>query len=177
MARFFSRTLHLTDWSLQPTLALNNGTLQNNGQYFAMKWKLPWSEDFYLFHYFGLRGLFGLTRRFQDGDALSGAGGVRAVRLRVLDPELFLLTAVLTWEAGVFYDRNNSLLASLLVGGSPDNPFTLNVYPGVLRIGGFSPGFWVLLSREFGVSAGITTVWTPGVGVTARRGDPEGTRF
>jgi hypothetical protein len=177
VARFFSRTLNLTDWSLQPTFALNNGTLQNNGQYFSMKWKLPWSEDLSLFHYFGLRGLFGLSRRFENGEAISVGAGVRAVSLKLLDPSTYLLTAVLKWEAGVFYDRNNSLLASLLFGGSEDNPVTVNIYPGILRIADVSPGVWASYSEEFGFAAGITTVWVPGVGFTTRPPDTEGTTF
>jgi hypothetical protein len=171
--RFFSEELHLTDWSLQPSIALNNGTLQNNGQYFSLKWKLPFSESISLFHYFGLRGLFGVSRKFASGEAFSVGAGVRAVRLKLLDPDFFLLTTVLKWEVGLFYDRNNSLLASLFVGGAEDNPVTLNIYPGLLHIGDFSPGVWALYSRQYGFSVGITTVWAPGVAVTGKQGTGE----
>ena len=171
--RFFSEELHLTDWSLQPSLALNNGTLQNNGQYFSLKWKFPFSESYSLFHYFGLRGLFGVSRQFENGEAFSVGAGVRAVSLKLLDPDYFLLTTVLKWEVGFFYDRNNSLLASLFIGGAEDNPVTLNVYPGVLHIGDFSPGVWALYSRRYGFSVGITTVWAPGVALTGKEGKGE----
>jgi hypothetical protein len=171
--RFFSEELHLTDWSLQPSFALNNGTLQNNGQYFSLKWKFPFSDSWSLFHYFGLRGLFGASRRFDNGDAISVGAGVRAVSLKLLDPNFFLLTTVLKWETGIFYDRNNSLLASLFVGGADDNPVTLNIYPGVVRIAGISPGLWALHSDRYGFSFGITTVWAPGVGATTKEGKTE----
>lgn len=172
VCRFFSKELHLADWSLQPTFALNNGTLQNNGQYFSLKWKFPWSDSYYLFHYFGLRGLFGVSRRFDDGSAFSLAAGVRAVSLKLLDPSTYLLTAVLKWEVGAFYDQDNSLLMSLFVGGAYDNPVTINVYPGLLKFGDFSPGVWALYSRSYGVTAGITTRWAPGVGFTTREVPP-----
>jgi hypothetical protein len=172
--RFFSETLHLADWSLQPTFALNNGTLQNNGQYFSLKWKFPFSDSYSLFHYFGLRGLIGVSKALDGGDAISVGAGVRAVSLKLLDPEFFLLTTVLKWEVGVFYDRNNSLLASLFVGGSDDNPVTLNIYPGVFRVAGISPGVWALHSERYGFSFGVTTVWTPGIGGTTKDGDEEG---
>ena len=169
--RFFSQELRLADWSLQPSFALNNATLQNNGQYFSIRWKLPFSDDYSLFHYFGLRGLFGVSKEIGGGNALSFGAGVRAVSLKLLDPDFFLLTTVLKWETGLFWDRDNSLLASLLVGGAEDNPVTLNVYPGVLRIGTFSPGLWALHSDRYGFSFGVTTVWTPGIGWTTKKGD------
>jgi hypothetical protein len=114
--------------------------------------------------------LFGVSRRFDGGEAISVGVGVRAVSLKLLDPNFFLLTTVLKWETGFFYDRNNSLLASLFVGGAEDNPVTLNIYPGILRVGDFSPGVWALYSEKYGVSAGITTVWAPGVAVTGKQG-------
>jgi hypothetical protein len=171
--RFFSEELHLTDWSLQPMLALNNGTLQNNGQYFSLKWKFPFSDSYSLFHYFGLRGLFGVSKRFETGEALSVGAGVRSESLKLLDPRFFLLTTVLKWEVGIFYDRNNSLLASFFFGGTRDNPVTLNIYPGIIKFGKFSPGVWANYSRNFGVGVGITTVWAPGVAVTGKHGEPE----
>lgn len=168
VCRFFSEELHLADWSLQPTIAVNDGSLQNNGQYFSIKWKIPGSESYSLFHYFGLRGLFGISRRFDDGSALSLAAGVRAVRLKLLDPSTYLLTAEMRWEVGAFYDQDNSLLMSLFVGGADDTPVSVNVYPGLLGIGDFSPGIWALYSRRYGITAGISTRWTPGVGFTTR---------
>jgi len=168
IARFFSKELNLTDWSLQPAVALNNGTLQNNGQYFSIKWKFPFSDSYHLFYYFGLRGLLGVSKKFTSGEALSVGAGVRAVSLRLLDPDFFLLTTVLKWEVGFFYDRDNSLMASLFVGGADDNPVTLNIYPGIIRFGSVSPGIFALYSKEYGPTFGITTIWTPGIAVTAR---------
>ncbi len=168
VSRFFSEELNLTDWSLQPSIALNNGTLQNNGQYFSLKWKFPFSDSYSLFHYFGLRGLFGVSKRFESGESFSVGAGVRAVSLKLLDPEFFLLTTVLKWEVGFFYDRNNSLLASLFIGGSYDNPVTLNIYPGVLKFSSVSPGVWALYSRQYGFTVGLTTVWVPGIAWTGK---------
>jgi hypothetical protein len=168
VARFFSEKLNLADWSLQPSIALNNWTLQNNGQYFSIKWKFPFSDSYHFFYYFGLRGLFGVSKKFTSGEALSVSAGVRATSLKLLDPDFFLLTTVLKWEVGIFYDRNNSLLASLFIGGAHDNPVTLNVYPGILNIGGFSPGVFALYSRQYGPTFGVTTVWAPGVAVTGK---------
>jgi hypothetical protein len=168
VARFFSSTLNLADWSFQPSIALNNWTLQNNGQYFSLKWKFPFSDSYSLFYFFGLRGLFGVSKKFDSGEAISAGAGVRAVSLKLLDPEFFLLTTVLKWEAGIFYDLNNSLLASLFFGGADDNPVTLNIYPGVLKFGDFSPGVWALYSERYGPTVGVTTVWTPGVAVVSK---------
>ena len=71
--RFFSRTLNLADWSLQPSISVFNGTLRNNGQYFSIKWKFPSSAHWHLFYYFRLDGVLGTSHKWGDGAVLSGA--------------------------------------------------------------------------------------------------------
>ena len=109
-----------------------------------------------------------LNEIVESGESFSVGAGVRAVSLKLLDPEFFLLTTVLKWEVGFFYDRNNSLLASLFIGGSYDNPVTLNIYPGVLKFSSVSPGVWALYSRQYGFTVGLTTVWVPGIAWTGK---------
>ncbi|HQI48172.1 MAG TPA: hypothetical protein PLN61_05860, partial [bacterium] len=58
------------------------------------------------------------------------------------------LTTNLVTTAGLFYDRNNSLMASLLYAGKLRSKVRLNLYPGLIRIGSFSPGLFALVDRD-----------------------------
>lgn len=166
VSKFFSEELHLADWSLQPSFSLQDYTLRNNGQYFSVKWKLPFSEQWHLFYYFGMNGLLGLSCKMNDGSAISFGAGLRAKRH---EPTVGTeQTVALVWNAGVFYDRDNSLLASLFISGLTDNVVTLNIYPGVLRSGEISPGIWLSVNRDSQLIGGITTMWAPGIAFTQK---------
>lgn len=163
VCRFFSNTLNLADWSLQPSFNLNNISLQNNGQYFSIKWKIPYQERFHLFYYFGMNGLTGLSYKFADGSAISAAAGLRAKKRLLLNETTNLMTIDMVWNAGLFYDRNNSLLASLHVSGLTDYMVDLNIYPGIVYLGKFSPGLWMVMKKNGNLMLGITTTYAPGL--------------
>lgn len=159
--RFFSRELNLADWSLQPSFSLRNGHLENNGQFFSIKWKLPSSERWHLFYFFGTNGVGGLSYKWEDGSALSFGVGMAAARLITLNPGTNKQTLDLVWNAGLFYDLNNSLLTSLSVSRKTDYAVNLNVYPGVIAFGEFSPGAWLALHRNGAFIVGMTAAWSP----------------
>lgn len=159
--KFFSETLNLADWSLQPSFLLRNGELHNNGQFFSMKWKLPFSERWHLFYYFGTNGVGGLSYRYEDGTAISVGAGLAAGDLITLDENKNKKTLGLVGNCGIFYDKNNSLLASLTYTVKTDYMVNLNIYPGVLKIGNFSPGIWASYSDNKNIVCGITASWLP----------------
>jgi hypothetical protein len=99
---------------------------------------------------------------------VSVGAGLRGRTLQLLDPAKNQQTLDLVWNAGIFYDRENSLMASLFFSGLTEYTVSANIYPGILRIGDFSPGLWVVFGRERLVLAGITTVWAPGIGVRTK---------
>lgn len=165
VARFFSEELRLTDWSLQPSISLTDGTLQNVGQNFVLRWQLPFWEDYSLMYVFGINGMAGLSRRLADGESLSLVAGLRARDVFQAEDNPLRLTANLTWSASLYYDRNNSLLASLEFSGISSNLITLNVYPGVVHVAGWSPGLWGTVTTDGGFMAGIAARWLPGVAV------------
>ncbi|MEK7264259.1 MAG: hypothetical protein AAB071_07105 [Bacteroidota bacterium] len=163
--KFFSEELNLADWSLQPSFSLPHFRMHNNGQYFSIKWKLPFSEKYSLFYYFGMNGLAGLSYTLPDATSLSFGAGLRAKELVSLNEPRRKQTVTVVWNSGIFYDKDNSLLASLFFSGLTDYTTQLNIYPGVLRIENFSPGVWCVLGKKGNVLFGITTVWLPGVAV------------
>lgn len=162
--KFFKETLNMADWSLQPSLRLKDMSLQNNGQYFSMKWKLPFSEKWYLFHYFGMNGLVGLSYKYEDGSAISIGAGMRGKTLYEVDKMRHLLSLNLTWNVGAFYDVDNSLMASIMFSGQDKNFINANIYPGLIKFGKFSPGLWGVYHKDGTVILGISTIWAPGIG-------------
>jgi hypothetical protein len=162
--RFFSEDLNLADWSRQPTFMLNDGSLQNNGQYFSIKWKFPFSERWHFFYYFGMNGLTGLAYKMPDQSAISLGFGLRAKNLVLLDTSLHKETINTVWNAGIFYDRDNSLIASVFISGLTDDQLNINAYPGLFKIGPVSPGIWMIVRKDGNILGGVSTAWTPGIG-------------
>lgn len=156
--RFFSHTLNFADWSLQATYMFPDGRI-HGGQNFAMKWKLPFSDDYALFYRYGLGGNFGLSRKMNQEDYLSFGIGFRTKHLVDLSTTLREKTIETEWQAGFFYDRNNSLLWSVNFSGIDDYFICMDLYPGILKIGDFSPGFWTILGRNGNFQCGLTTTF------------------
>jgi hypothetical protein len=162
--KFFSEELNLADWSLQPSFLINDLALQNNGQYFSIKWKIPFSRKWHIFYYFGMNGLMGLSYKFEDGSAISVGAGLRNKELVFIDEKTNKKTAELTWNFGFFYDVQNSLMSSLSISGLTDYKVDLNIYPGLIKIGSFSPGLWCVFNNKGKLLLGISTIWSPGFG-------------
>jgi hypothetical protein len=159
--RFFSEDLNLADWSQQPSFSLRNGDLHNNGQFFSVKWKFPFLESWYAFYYFGTNGVGGLSYKWKDGSALSVGLGLAASDLVVIDEKTNKKTLGLVGNFGVFYDKNNSLLASLSVTIKTDYMVNVNIYPGIVKLWGISPGLWGAYSQDGNVILGFTFSWLP----------------
>jgi hypothetical protein len=54
----------------------------------------------------------------------------------------------LIWNAGIFYDRNGSLMASLLVSGSRAYKAKVNIFPGLVRVAGISLALFAAVGQE-----------------------------
>jgi hypothetical protein len=147
----------MADWSYQPMYDPDHRTLENNGQNFALKWNLPSSTRWSLFYHYGTHGELGLSRTWPGGDCLSAGVGLKAKNL--VDIDAISRTVDLAVSGGVFYDRNNSLLASLLWAQSKDYRLRLNVYPGLIRFGHFSPSLFLTLNEDGKVYAGLSFDW------------------
>ncbi len=166
---FFSSTLNLRDWSLQPSFSAKDGHLHNNGQYFEVKWFTPWSDKLGVFYYFGVNGLTGVTYKLDDEYSLSGGGGLRAKKNVTLDASVGRQTVQTVGTGGLFIDRNNSLLGSLFVSGLSDYTVLVNIYPGIINLFPFSTGCWVAVSEKGQLAFGVNILRLPGVGYAAFR--------
>lgn len=82
----------------------------------------------------------------------------------VVDTTTGRKTVELLGNVGLFVDRSGSLLGSLVLKSGFDAGATVNVYPGVARVGQWAPGFWAQWLRSNEVRFGLTTAWGVGVG-------------
>lgn len=161
---FFSRTLNAADWSNQPLISFPERTLVNNGQNFSFKIPLPFvTEKWKLFYITGVEGVVGLSYQFNTTDWLSVGGGLAARDLVEVanTTGVRTLTTSLIYTGGIYYDRNNSLLASLVLGGARGYIVKANIYPGMFDIGSLPLGFAFLLQKNYAVSFGICTSFCP----------------
>jgi hypothetical protein len=161
VCRFFSKKLILNEWSLQPSINFRTGKLENGGQFYVAKLPLGRTSDWGLVSYFGMQEMFGITRTFSNNRSFSIMGG--PIVNNLLDASVSetqkAFTASFRWSAGAFYDIKNSALVSLCVSGADHNKLRLNVYPGLLRIGKFSPGFFIQNTGEW--VTGISVRYCP----------------
>lgn len=165
VARFFSGPATIAYWPGQAALDLRSGVLFNHGENYAFKISLGSWTRLRLFAYFGQEGLFGLSLPLGGGHTVSCGVGPRLLELeediapgpRVLVPKQGLFNV----DAAIFWDRHESLMASLLVGGPEDFIVRLNIYPGVLQFGEYTVGLYVLSGAYEGLAGGLTFRYVP----------------
>ncbi|MGD1045506.1 MAG: hypothetical protein ABR936_09300 [Bacteroidota bacterium] len=158
VSEFFSSELNLNDWSQPAALSFAPLAFRNAGQNFVMKYALTKSKSTSLFFHFGNFAILGLSFKNNIEDAISmGAGlastGVKSLPVQNGVPSNTIESGLM---AGIYYDRNNSLLASMVYSASRNCRFRLNVYPGVISSSYFSPGFFITIADPGIFTAGVT---------------------
>jgi len=150
IVRFFGNTLHMRDWSFMPCYAPWSNTLENIGQSFAAKIQLPYLTSWRLFLHWGVHGMGGLSYQFNENSSFSVGGGLVAKELVEVDDtdDVRSLTTKLVWTLGFFYDRNDALLTSLILSGTKGYKARLNIYPGVIHLGGVTPGIFINMTKD-----------------------------
>lgn len=154
--RFFSGPLRLTNWAGQPMIVVPGGRLENASEEFKFTFALPRTSRLQGFVMTGLNVLGGVTYTAANGRALSVGLGKGSDVVQLTDSTSDVRTVKLGARAGVFYDREGSLLASLVYDGSRNGLVKLNIYPGIVRVRGASPGVWLDVRRDglrFGLAA------------------------
>ncbi len=148
MNRFFSETLPMYDWSLQPMFSLNNTSFENTGQQYVVRKELPFIDNWSGFVFWGLNGIAGLSYSPNQIDSYSlGVGQVTNKINANLRGNLRFLTPDIDGALAFFFDRNNSLLLSVLVTGPKLPNIRVNIYPGLVKIGGLTPGIFIGLGE------------------------------
>jgi hypothetical protein len=164
--RFFRSELLMADWSLQPSFTFPGLQLHNVGNNFVIKWPLPFEPRVRALFYSGLGMLGGLSYKWGE-TSISVAAGTRSYRLRNAAVENVRNVVEFAPAAGVFLDRNDSLLASVHWANVDDYFVQVNVYPNAFFTIDPGIGLWTVVSRSGQIIAGITFTRTLGFGVGA----------
>lgn len=171
VARFFSRDLHMTDWSSIPVITFPSGQLGNNGLNYSLKVDLPGSDRLRLWGLMGMGTLLGASFVYDQSNehSISVGAGIRGKELIEIDDRARVLTVAIVPWGGIYWDRNNSLLASLTVSGQVDQTAILNVYPGVINISDdISPAIWAAWGSNGTIGFGVGVRGAIGVGYRNR---------
>lgn len=172
MRRAFSGSWEVNNWYGQPTWMPGTRRLENSFSAYFVRAPLPRTADWKLFALNGNAFLLGVSRRLRDSLMLSVGGGVISMDLPVNETTTSTSQTTLTPNLGVFVDRQGSLLVSFVNRTGHTNGPTVNVYPGVLKLGPVTGGLWAQAARGGydgrGIRWGITSRVGGGIGTVSR---------
>lgn len=160
-ARFAADTLRLQSWGYQPMYAPDweresgrKGRLVNVGENFIVRPNVFKSESIRPFVFFGMTNLFGFSHKIGSADSISWGLGGAMLQAKPEDVRL---------SGGIFWDRNDSLLASLILNGTDNLAVRLNIHPGALFAhSSWSPGIYAGIGDKFkDLNFGITLKYSP----------------
>jgi hypothetical protein len=155
--KFFSETVQLNDWSLQPLYVPRNYHLENVGQEFVLRYRLPFAERYAPFVCWGVNSVVGLSYRYDNENSVSfGVGQTVAGMIHNQRDAFLSATPKLEGAAGIFWDNNGSLLAGLVLSGTTSLNAQLNIYPGLVEFGGIRPGCYIGMGEKEGLVLGVT---------------------
>jgi hypothetical protein len=160
--RFFSETVQLNDWSLQPLYIPRNHHLENAGQEFVMRYTLPFAERYAPFICWGVNSVAGVSYRYDDVNRISvGLGNAILGMTTKYRGDFISSTPNMEKAIGLFWDNDGSLLAGLIVSGQKSINAQLNIYPGLIDLYGIRPGCFFGVGEREGLVLGITFMSLP----------------
>jgi hypothetical protein len=164
---FFTHTMILSDWSLQPAVMLPSGQLQNAGNYYSLKFPLPFYRDLRLFAYGGYSSLAGLSWKFDRQHSVTVAAGGRVDYFDNSSTVEVANIVQMRPSGAIFLDRNESLLASVQVSDAKDYFLQMNVYPNAIVHTDPGFGFFTVLTKDARFAVGVSVTRLLGLGVGA----------
>jgi hypothetical protein len=159
---FFATTLQAADWSNQAAFTFPNKQLQNNGQYITLKVPIGFQRT-RLFLRGGMGAQLGISRKLADDEHHISVGVGGDTEVRDID-KAGHETVGFAPGAGVYYDRNNSLLWSLTTSPA-ENLVALNIYPNVVPSLGRDLGLWAVYTRRNELRFGVVSRHALGLGM------------
>jgi hypothetical protein len=162
--RFFSESIHLYEWSLQPLYIPADHHLQNTGQEFVLRYPIPGADRYAPFLYWGVNSVAGLSYRYEGTNSISvgfGESVYKGISREYRKDLRRFFPSERDGAAGLFLDDDGSLLVSLIVEGPNVFNVQLNAYPGLIRIGGIQPGLYVAAVKRDKFVCGISFMTIP----------------
>lgn len=163
VANFVMKYLDPAIWPSLQVYDLKENTINNAGINYVYRPTFLATENIGFFAYTGLNNLFGLSHHIGHGESISWGIGASTQKI---DFDL-ARQAELAPSAGIFYDRNKSLLASLVINGTGGNRFRFNYYPtSTSLVGQF--GYFISNDKTDRWSTGIVYKIQLGIGFSIR---------
>lgn len=160
--RLFSTRIEMTNWMGQPVISFPGATLENMHQTVLLRGKV-W-RNYRPMTTLGGSFLIGMSRRVGQTDWFTLAGGWDPTENPIIDPVTGEKTVTLNPNVAVFYDRDGSLLAAAHLRLNRAEMVTLNVYPGVVHFGRWSPGLFAHVLDDGRVRFGVVPRFGLGLG-------------
>lgn len=155
-AEWVKRNFDPVDWPHLMLYDVEQDQLLNTGISYVLRPAWFANPDTRFFAYIGLSNLFGLSHRLENGAQLSWGLGESTQSIKPTE---------IRASAGVFYDRQNSLLWSVILNGTEQLRLRANVYPGFWFHSRVPVGFFLGLSDDNNAAAGINFGLPIGIGV------------
>lgn len=164
VSRFFSEKCNMADWSFMPGMSFREFSVENSGQWFIYKWYFKKRPKLGVFTRWGMGTYAGLTYRVNKEHSITFSAGPKSNQYELLSEVGKLSTISMTWGAFMAWDKNNTPLVTLQLSGSENALANLNFYPGVIRLGRFSPGVWAQVGTDGTGSFGLCSRYSLGLG-------------
>ncbi len=166
---FFSTKVELFDWNSQPAFSFLPFAIRNTRQSFVIRYPISKSNRTSIIYHFGAFGELGLSYKTNNEDAISVTGGLTSKQVYTIEnPYTGAVRPAIKFgpRVGVYWDRNNSLMMSLVLTDNFKEFFYFDVYPGVVSVGSVSPGFFILVGKKAQITLGVTFSFLP-IGLSA----------
>jgi len=145
ISKFFHEKLYFRNWYFQPMFDLRSHHIKNAGTNYILRPKL-FGDDISLFLYLGLQLMGGLSFSTDKGTYLTLAAGTA-----LTDP----ITYKGRTTVGIFFDKNDSLLYSLIINGTDNLKARFNIYPGVLKFKSLRISLFNAIDHENSIYFGL----------------------
>ncbi|MFH1727210.1 MAG: hypothetical protein ABIA04_02175 [Pseudomonadota bacterium] len=138
VCKFVKKYIKPAMWHHQPIYDPVYNKFRNIGLNYAIRPEV-YGSKLTPFAYVGMTTLFGLSYEIDKEKHVSAGFG----QSMVVPLELEMI-----YSAGIFYDRNDSLISSLIINGTDNLLFRLNLYPSVLKFHKLRPSFFFGVDKE-----------------------------
>jgi hypothetical protein len=165
VTRFFYRDFGLRNWAGIPMLNIRTMNVINCGNYYVLR---PYLFNKYVrpFILMGMQYFAGLSFNIDDRYSLSFGAGIAVTKPFNPDHDTMHTNLKKVRPAGgVYFDRDGTILASLILNGTEYYKLRFNIYPELLKIEYFHTGLFLAIDDYNRVIVGINFYSVFGFGI------------
>jgi len=153
VVRFMHDSLKMRAWHSQPMFNLLQTRIDNAGANYIFRPEI-FGEKIRPFVHIGMALMVGASFQMDGGNSLTPALG-----LALSDPLAIKGDLI----GGLYWDREDSLLASLTINGTSKLAFRLNLYPDFVSVGDLRMGYYLAYAKSGEAAVGVNLILPAGV--------------